>query len=102
MEKLKLFFLEQLRLMNKFKIFILIFVLNISSLTYAKSFTIGKDKVMHFSGSAFITYWNYSFSRNIMNLDKQNSYIISVSLSSLCGFLGIIAGIIVINTVGDL
>ncbi|MEA1971703.1 MAG: hypothetical protein U9N34_00155 [Candidatus Cloacimonadota bacterium] len=110
--------------MKKYKVYsILILFLIFSSLS-SRTISISQDKIMHFSGSAFITYWNYSFSKNIINLNERNSIFLSISFSSLEGLakefsdlklkktkfsksdifadmLGVCAGMIIINTVGD-
>ena len=61
----------------------LIFIL-ICSLQ-ADSKWLGKDKVLHFTGSAFITYWNYGVSKDIMNNTKDESIYFTVSFTVLLG-----------------
>lgn len=46
----------------------------------------GKDKVMHFAGSAYLTYWNYNFNRDILSKSHSQSLRISVSFTTLLGF----------------
>ena len=52
----------------------------------AASEWLGKDKIMHFAGSAFLTYWNYGVSRDIMENSKTQSVFFSVSITSVLGF----------------
>ena len=47
----------------------------------------GKDKVMHFSGSAFITYWSYGLSRDYFNNSRDSSIMLSVSLTGTLGIM---------------
>jgi putative lipoprotein len=61
----------------------LIFIL-ICSLQ-ADSKWLGKDKALHFTGSAFITYWNYGVSKDIMNNTKDESIYFAVSFTALLG-----------------
>jgi len=67
------------------KLIIFLLILLFCSTISAKSNWFGKDKVMHLTGSAFITYWNYGVSRDIFHNPKKNSIVISVSLTSLLG-----------------
>ena len=68
----------------KKRLFIFIFLI-ISSTIFAKTNWLGKDKIMHFGGSAFITYWNYGVSKDIIGNSKKESLIISISLTTLLG-----------------
>ncbi|MBW6516692.1 MAG: hypothetical protein K0B81_08795 [Candidatus Cloacimonetes bacterium] len=52
----------------------------------ARSEWLGKDKAMHFMTSAFLTYWNYGFSNDILNQSENNSYLYSISLTTFLGF----------------
>ncbi len=45
----------------------------------------GKDKVMHFSYSALLTYYIYNFSQDIFNNSHQKSINLSISLTSTLG-----------------
>jgi uncharacterized protein YfiM (DUF2279 family) len=47
---------------------------------------ISKDHVLHFSGSAFLTYWNYEFSGDFFNYNHQQQIIYSVNITALLGF----------------
>ena len=67
------------------KIIVLFLILLFCSTISAKSNWLGKDKVMHLTGSAFITYWNYGVSHDIFRNPKNKSIVISVSLTSLLG-----------------
>ncbi|HHE37720.1 MAG TPA: hypothetical protein ENL20_04010 [Candidatus Cloacimonetes bacterium] len=67
------------------KIIILSLILLSFSIISAKSNWLGKDKVLHLTGSAFITYWNYGVSHDIFRNPKKNSIVISVSITSLFG-----------------
>jgi len=50
-----------------------------------KSDWLGKDKVMHFSGSAFLTVWNYGLTHDCLHNSKDTSLCISFSLTSFMG-----------------
>ncbi len=65
-------------------IFLLIILFFVSALS-AKSDWITKDKFMHFGASAFITYWNYGVSKDIINNSHKNSLYISVSFTTFLG-----------------
>ncbi len=64
-------------------ILLLVILLFMSSL-YANPW-LGKDKTMHFVSSAYLTYWNYSLSSNVMNNSNDTSLLFAVSLTSLAG-----------------
>ena len=106
--------------MNKL-IFVVILVLLISCLP-AENPWLGRDKVAHFTTSAFLTYWNFGMSRDILQVNKNNSLIFSVNITALMGIskeisdkyivksewswhdiaydtAGILAGLIIINNV---
>lgn len=51
----------------------------------AESRWLGKDKVMHFTGSAFLTYWNYGFSQDILENSNEDSLYFSISFTALLG-----------------
>jgi len=51
----------------------------------AKNKWTGKDKVLHFTGSAFLTYWNYGVSNDIMGNSHKNSKYYAVSISLALG-----------------
>ncbi len=70
--------------LNKTIIVVLILIL-FSSLN-ASGWT-GKDKVAHFTYSAFLTYWSYGFSKNILEKNDQNSVVLSISIPLSLGFM---------------
>jgi uncharacterized protein YfiM (DUF2279 family) len=45
----------------------------------------GKDKIMHFSYSALLTYYIYNFSQDIYNNSHQKSINLSISLTGTLG-----------------
>lgn len=51
----------------------------------AKSKWIGEDKVLHFTGSAFLTYWNYGMSKDILGCSSEKSVYFAVSFTLLLG-----------------
>jgi len=65
-------------------LFIIIVTLMITSLQ-AKSKWFGEDKVLHFTGSAFLTYWNYGVNNDIMDLSSDKSIYFAVSFSLALG-----------------
>ncbi len=65
-------------------IFVVIFVLLISCLP-AENPWLGRDKVAHFTTSAFLTYWNFGMSRDILQSDRNNSLILAVNFTALMG-----------------
>ncbi|MCD4820039.1 MAG: hypothetical protein K8S23_15250 [Candidatus Cloacimonetes bacterium] len=67
------------------KIAIFLIILLSFSLLNAKQLISG-DKVMHFTSSAFITCWNYGFSRDILDQNHQKSLVFAVSLTGSLGF----------------
>jgi uncharacterized protein YfiM (DUF2279 family) len=97
-------------------IIMLLFIFNLS----AEESWIGRDKVAHFTTSAFLTYWTFGVSDKILEQSKRNSLIFSISFTSLMGIakecsdkhiiktswswrditydvIGIFAGIVLIN-----
>ena len=68
----------------KYLICFLIFLFILPSLN-ADNKWFSKDKIMHFSGSAFLTCWNYGLSRDILNQNKDNSYFFAISLTTVLG-----------------
>lgn len=52
---------------------------------YKKTDWLGKDKIMHFSGSAFLTVWNYGLFHDCFSNSKDNSVLISFSITSFMG-----------------
>ena len=69
--------------MKKIAIFlIIIFAFSVLS---AKQL-VANDKIMHFTSSAFMTCWNYGFSRDIMAQNHQNSIVFAVSITGSLGF----------------
>jgi len=75
-----------------FSLIILVLLLIVPQSLSAKSIATQKknfienDKIMHFVSSSFLTYWNYSFSKNILQLDKQRSIVVGISFASFEGF----------------
>ncbi len=69
--------------MKKILLFLIIFLL--FSCLQAESQWLGKDKVMHFTGSAFLTYWNYGFSQDILENSNEESLYFSISFTALLG-----------------
>lgn len=67
------------------KTFCIIIVLLLVSTLSAKNKWTGKDKVLHFTGSAFLTYWNYGISSDIMGNSQENSKYYAVSISLALG-----------------
>jgi len=73
------------------KHFLLLIILLLSSLLLAdspfdkKTEWLGKDKIMHFSGSAFLTVWNYGLFHDCLSNSKDNSLLISFSITSFMG-----------------
>ena len=60
-------------------------------LTFSNAHTIsskwlGKDKIMHFSESAMLTYWNYGVSKDYMHNSNSNSKLFAVSVTFSLGF----------------
>ena len=47
---------------------------------------LGKDKIMHFSESTALTYWNYGFSKDYLSLNENHSKIFAVSVTFSLGF----------------
>lgn len=81
---------------------------------------LGKDKIMHFSESTMLTYWNYGVSKDYMHNSDVSSKVFAVSVTFSLGFgkecsdkylkktffskydlfydaLGIVTGLILIN-----
>ena len=67
------------------KILLLLIIFLLFSCLQAKSPWLGKDKVMHFAGSAFLTYWNYGFSQDILKNSSKESLYFSISFTALLG-----------------
>ena len=65
-------------------IIIITIIFMISSLS-ARNKWLGKDKVLHFTGSAFLTYWNYGMSKDIMDQSPQKSKYFAVSFTLVLG-----------------
>jgi len=65
-------------------LFIIIIILMVVSLQ-AKSKWLGEDKVLHFAGSAFLTYWNYGMSEDIMENSSEESIYFAVSFTLALG-----------------
>jgi uncharacterized protein YfiM (DUF2279 family) len=69
--------------MKKVSILFFVSMIFVSSLQ-AKPI-LAKDHILHFSGSAFLTYWNYEFSSEIYNYSQRESLVYSVNLTFLLG-----------------
>ena len=67
------------------KILIVIFLILVVSSVSAKSKWLGKDKVLHFTGSAFLTYWNCGMSEDIIDQSPQTSRYFAVSFTLALG-----------------
>jgi len=67
------------------KYLLIIFIILLITSLQAKSKWTGKDKYMHFTGSAFLTYWNYGVSSDIMELSSDKSIYFAVSVSLALG-----------------
>ncbi len=65
-------------------LFVIIIILLIASLQ-AKSKWMGHDKVLHFTGSAFLTYWNYGMSNDILGYPSEKSAYFAVSFTLALG-----------------
>lgn len=65
-------------------LFIIVIILFAVSLP-AKSKWLGKDKVMHFTGSAFLTYWNYGLNKDILGQSSEKSTYFAVSYTLALG-----------------
>jgi len=51
----------------------------------AKSKWLGEDKVLHFTGSAFLTYWNYGINKDILEHSHKKSVYFAVSFTLALG-----------------
>jgi len=51
----------------------------------AKSKWLGKDKVLHFTGSAILTYWNYGISKDILEQSPAKSTYFAASFTLALG-----------------
>lgn len=67
------------------KLIILIFLIFLVSTLTANNNWTGKDKVLHFSGSAFLTYWNYGMCKDILGKSHKNSTYFAISLTLALG-----------------
>lgn len=65
-------------------LFIIIIILLVVSLQ-AESKWLGKDKVLHFTGSAFLTYWNYGINKDILEHSSKKSVYFAVSFTLALG-----------------
>lgn len=65
-------------------IFIIIIILLATSLL-AKSKWLGEDKVMHFTGSTFLTYWNYGMNKDILEHSHKKSVYFAISFTLALG-----------------
>ena len=65
-------------------LFIIIIILLVVSLQ-AKSKWLGEDKVLHFTGSAFLTYWNYGMNKDILEYSSKKSVYFAVSFTLALG-----------------
>ncbi len=71
---------------NKVFFLIILMLFFLASCLQARSPWLGRDKAMHFLASAYLTYWNYGFSRDILNETEDKSLVVSISLTSFLGF----------------
>ncbi|MDD3050348.1 MAG: hypothetical protein PHR06_04315 [Candidatus Cloacimonetes bacterium] len=46
----------------------------------------GKDKVMHFCGSAAITFWSYNYLETCSQIDNEKTIVISAGIPLSLGF----------------
>ncbi len=67
------------------KVLIIITIIFMVSSLSAKNKWLGKDKVLHFTGSAFLTYWNYGMSEDIIDQSPQTSRYFAVSFTLALG-----------------
>ncbi len=67
------------------KILLLLIIFLLFSCLQAENLWLGKDKVMHFTGSAFLTFWNYGFSQDILENSNEESLYFSISFTALLG-----------------
>ncbi len=51
----------------------------------AKSKLLGEDKVLHFTGSAFLTYWNYGMNKDILEHSHKKSIYFAASITLALG-----------------
>ena len=105
----------------KKKLLIIVLIVIVSTLS-ASSKWLGKDKIAHFTGSAFLTCWNYGLNKDFFELSHEDSIYLSVSVNLTLGFCkeysdkhlkktkfswqdvvydtaGIAAGLLLINTI---
>ena len=71
--------------MNKMLITFVVIIFILSTPLLAKSPWLGQDKAMHFLTSAYLTYWNYGLSRDIIQRSDDSSIVFAVSLTTLLG-----------------
>ncbi|MCF7858441.1 MAG: hypothetical protein K9N07_03840 [Candidatus Cloacimonetes bacterium] len=69
--------------MKKLIIILILVLLSIS--LAAKSKWTGEDKVLHYTGSAFLTYWNYGVCKDILDQSSGNSTYFAVTFSLALG-----------------
>lgn len=69
----------------KVVILTLFILLLLSAALHARSPWLGQDKTMHFLTSAYLTYWNYGLSRDIMGQSVNSSLLFSISLTTFLG-----------------
>ena len=69
--------------MKKYLLIIIIILLAAS--LPAKSKWLGEDKVLHFTGSAFLTYWNYGLNKDILGYSSEKSVYLAVSFTLVLG-----------------
>ena len=65
-------------------LFVIIIILLVVSLQ-GESKWLGEDKVLHFTGSAFLTYWNYGMNKDIMGHSSKKSVYFAVSFTLALG-----------------
>ena len=69
----------------KKKLLIIVLIVIVSTLS-ASSKWLGKDKIVHFTGSTFLTYWNYGLNKDYFAHSHENSLYFSVSINLTLGF----------------
>ncbi|MBT4575205.1 MAG: hypothetical protein HOB92_01935 [Candidatus Cloacimonetes bacterium] len=67
------------------RILIIIFLVLLVSSVSARNKWLGKDKVLHFTGSAFLTYWNYGLSEDILGQSSKKSTYFAASFTLALG-----------------
>ena len=71
--------------MKKYFFIVLIILLAVS--LSARSKWLGQDKILHFTGSAFLTYWNYGMNKDILGQTNEKSVCCAVSFTLALGIV---------------